>query len=89
MIAYEDGEETRRRVIELLERRAPVPNLADIDSFDYYESGHVDSLGLMTLVSEIETVFNITLDDEAFLSDDFRTIGGLIAVIEAAEGPQG
>lgn len=53
-------------------------------AFNYVDSGLIDSLGVMRFVSEIEETFDIELRDEDILSDEFRTLGGVIEIVEQA-----
>jgi len=54
--------------------------LIDIND-NYYAKGLIDSFGIVELISEIETVFDIVFDDDDLKSPDFRTINGLLKII--------
>jgi acyl carrier protein len=71
-------------VRQLIARNGPLP--ADAASFNYIDSGHVDSLGVMSLVAALEERFDIEISDEDILSDQFRTVGGLIAIVTSHAG---
>jgi acyl carrier protein len=49
---------------------------------DYLTRGLIDSMGLVTLIMDVETHFGITLAAEHMQSDAFLTIGGLAGIIE-------
>jgi acyl carrier protein len=67
-------------VTEALCRRGMArPAVAD---FNYVKAGIVDSLGLLGFVLELEEVFSITLTDDEIASPEFRTLGGLMNLIE-------
>jgi acyl carrier protein len=50
-----------------------------------YESGYVDSAGVVELIAFVESMFNISLDDEHVFSDEFTTINGISAIVMALE----
>ena len=57
--------------------RAPLPPISDPD-----EPLHIDSLGLIRLVSFLESDFGIVVEDEELLAENFATLrklGELIA----------
>ena len=72
-------------VLTLLEKRGTVPGDSEQDklNYRYLDAGHVDSLGLHQFILEIEDQFGFTLSSDESQSDDFRTLGGLIRIIEA------
>ncbi len=72
-------------VLAILKERGPLPKSAEERAnLDYIEAGLVDSLGLMNLVTELETALDIELEEEDFMQDKFRTIGGLIETLQQA-----
>ena len=75
---------TKDLVFELIERRSSIPVSTESDrlAFPYLDSGLIDSLGLVELIAEIEDKFGILFQPEHLQSDEFLTIGGLIAIIE-------
>jgi acyl carrier protein len=48
-----------------------------------FESGFVDSAGVVELIAFLESTFTIRLDDDQVFSDDFTTINGIAAIVEA------
>ncbi|MEM6627768.1 MAG: acyl carrier protein [Pseudomonadota bacterium] len=72
------------KVHDLLVAKGPLPE-GDTSAFNYVDSGHIDSLGVMQLVVALEEAFDVELSDEAILSDAFRTVGGLISAVHAAQ----
>ena len=79
---------TTRRIYEvlvsLLEKRGPLQGNSDqeIRDYRYLDAGHVDSLNIMQFILEIEESFDISLLAEDTQSDEFRTIGGIITLVE-------
>lgn len=53
----------------------------DVNLFD---GGFVDSIGLVQLISFLESTFNVAVDDEALMSDDFTTVDGISRVVAAS-----
>ncbi|HEX2051943.1 MAG TPA: acyl carrier protein [Actinomycetota bacterium] len=58
---------------------------ADRLSNDYPLIEHrvVDSLGLMQLVSFLESEYAITIEDEDLVPENFKTIGAIAKLVEA------
>jgi acyl carrier protein len=48
-----------------------------------FESGFVDSAGVVELIAFLESTFTIRLDDDQVFSDDFTTINGIAAIVAA------
>ena len=71
-------------IVSLLEKRGPVQGNSDqeICNYRYLDAGHVDSLNIMQFILEIEESFDISLSAEDTQSDEFRTVGGIIALVE-------
>jgi acyl carrier protein len=76
--------ETQNFVLALITRNGALPAYCDVPAFNFLDSGHVDSMGVMQLVVAIEERFDIELSDAEIMADDFRTIGGLCATIDRA-----
>lgn len=69
-------------VLSVLKQRGALHDEHDeMRHTDYVESGLVDSLGLMNLVTELETIFDVELEEDDFMQENFRTIGGLIDIM--------
>ena len=63
-----------------------VPSLGDAHLF---ESGFVDSAGVVELIAFLEATFKIRLDDDHVFSDEFTTIHGIAAIVQkTASVPQ-
>lgn len=69
-------------ILKTLEKKLPISKQQAMDSYNYMESGHVDSIGVMKFVIEIEQAFNIEITAEDMVSSEFKTIGGLVNLIE-------
>lgn len=49
---------------------------------DYFDTGLIDSLGLIELVTAIESNFGMTLTSKDMQDQNFRTIKGLAGIIK-------
>jgi acyl carrier protein len=47
-----------------------------------FESGYVDSAGVVELIAFLESTFKIRLGDDQVFSEDFTTINGIAALVE-------
>lgn len=56
-----------------------VPSLRDTHLF---ESGFVDSAGVVELIAFLESTFTIRLDDDEVFSEDFTTINGIATIVD-------
>ena len=69
-----------------LEDTKPIP-LNDDEFLQYrYLDEHLDSFGIIQFIMAVESEFDITLAPEDTESEAFRTIGGLINIIESKLG---
>lgn len=66
-----------------LEKKAPLPSENALSAYRYLDHGHVDSLGLIKFIFEIEDEFQIQFSPEETQSDEFRTVGGLASLIRS------
>ena len=77
-------DEVARKILAILERSEPLPGdtLKEKLAYRYLDEGHIDSFAIMNIIVEFEDVFDITLSSEDTQSDEFRTAGGLVTIIE-------
>lgn len=80
--------EVKSKVIELISARGPIPGMTEDEKlgYMYLDEGLVDSIGVVELVMEIESALGVRLEPEHMQSEEFRTIGGLIRIIERVRG---
>jgi|TARA_B100001971_G_scaffold212211_1_gene241713 acyl carrier protein len=71
-------------IIGLLEKRGPVPEGSEKErrEYHYLDAGHLDSFNTIQFILEVEELFNITLTPKDTTSDKFRTVNGLIQIVE-------
>lgn len=76
--------EPRTKVIEFFKSRGSLPTLDDdILKFNYLDSGFIDSMQLVEMIVSFEAEFNVKFTHEELQSNEFRTIGGLISIINS------
>ena len=68
-------------IVSLLERKQPIPLNIEIDGYQYLDLGHIDSLGVIKFVIQIEEKFDVEISDSDMILDGFRTVGGLVQII--------
>lgn len=82
----------RDAVIQALEKYRPFPQLnpEQIMSYMYIDAGHIDSFQILELVVGLEEQFEIRFSSTELQSIGFRSVGGLVTIIEeliAKKGP--
>jgi len=75
-------EEIKKFIVNYIEKKGNLPKNVDLDNFNYIESGYIDSMGIIKFVVELESKFNVQITDEEMISSSFKTIGGLVSLIE-------
>ena len=74
-------EEIESFIVALLEKKQRLPDSENIGTYRYLEVGHIDSLGVMNFILQLEDHFNLEISDDDMLSEDFQTIDGLVKLI--------
>lgn len=72
-------------IVDYLQREYNLPEDIDLESFNYVESGYVDSLGLIQFITTVEDEYGIEFTDEELQNPKLKTIGGLIEMIQAKQ----
>ena len=77
----------RAFVLDFFSRSRPIPGATEEDQFhcEYLRQGLLDSLKLVELITEIEQSLGIELQPEDFENPRFKTIGGLIEILEGKQ----
>jgi acyl carrier protein len=78
--------DVKNHVLTALQKKYSLPEDIDIDTFNYIEKGYMDSLGLIQFIAVLEDDFGIEFSDCDLASESFKTIGGLIRIIENKRG---
>ena len=68
-------------IVSLLEKKQAIPKNLNISNYRFMESGHIDSLGVMKFILQIEDKFDIEISDEDIVSQQFQTVGGISELI--------
>ena len=74
--------DVREFVLETLQREYTFEEGVNVDEINFVDDGYMDSLGLIQFVAELEDEFEIEFTEEEMESDEFRTVGTLIKMIE-------
>ena len=81
------GQGARARImnwaVRAIEKRTPLPAGIDIDSLNYVDTGYVDSIEMIRFVLEVESEFGIEITAGDMELAGFKTIGGLVSMINA------
>lgn len=81
------GEETREQIRAFVRRRFPLAGGAGVKDDDpLLDSGAIDSLGILDLVTFIEKSFNIRVGDEELNPTNFGSIASLVRFVAAKRG---
>ncbi len=67
-------------IVQELEKSGPLP-VEDVLSFNFIDSGFIDSLSIMKFLVALEAKFTIQFTDDELLSEEFKTIGSLSLII--------
>lgn len=69
-------------IIKLIEKKGKLPENGDINTFNYIDSGYIDSIAIIKFAVELESKFNIEITDDDIISKEFKTVGGLVSLIK-------
>lgn len=75
------NDDIARHIIALLLEKGEIP-VTDVGHYNYIDSGHIDSLGLIKFFLRIEDKFDIELTPDDIADREIRTVSGLAALIE-------
>ncbi len=73
----------RELVVGFLEKKSKLPATSNPDAFNYVDSGHIDSMGIMNFIVSLESEFGIEITEADMESPAFRTVGGIVALVAA------
>lgn len=66
--------------------KSPLPAGDAALGVPYLDEGLIDSLGIVTMISEIEAKLDIQFSAEDMQSYEFQTVGGLIGILDCLTG---
>lgn len=58
------------------------PDIDDLDGVDFIEDGLFDSFDIITLVSEFDREFGISIDGADITPENFNTVEAIVAMLE-------
>ncbi|MCD7826401.1 MAG: phosphopantetheine-binding protein [Clostridiaceae bacterium] len=70
-------------LLDYIQREYSLPEDVDFVTFNYVESGYIDSMGLVQFIATIEDEFGIEFADEDLENPKIHVIGGLIDFIKS------
>ena len=79
-------DDIRAFIVNYVERTGKLPEGVDLDSFNFVQSGHIDSIGVFKFIIDLEATFDIEITDDELLLPQILTIGGLAAFVSAKRG---
>lgn len=83
MAIDESGSNAREKLVGILDEILPEPLSRGFANDQPLVDAGLDSVGLLTLVSEIETRFGLTLEEGDLSEAHFGTLAGLMALLDA------
>lgn len=75
-----DNDAITAYILTLLAEKGKIP-VSDIGEYNYLESGHIDSLGLIKFLARIEERFGIEIGEDDLGDKRIRTVSGLAVLI--------
>ena len=75
--------EIREQVRAFILKQFPLARRASLDdNKSLVDCGIIDSMGVLEIVTFLESTFDIVLDDDEVASDTFESIGSLATLVE-------
>lgn len=68
------------KVIEILKDNRP--DIDDVENAELVEDGLLDSFDIVTLVSEFDKVFGISIDGADITPDNFNTVEAIVEMLK-------
>ncbi|MDY7537139.1 Gfo/Idh/MocA family oxidoreductase [Undibacterium sp. RTI2.1] len=72
--------EIKSFILRLLEKKSKLPEKFN-DGSDFIKEGIVDSIGIIKFILELESRFDIEINETDIETDDFRSVRGLVGLI--------
>lgn len=76
-------ENVRQFVIDYIEREYQIPADVDQDSFNFVQTGYVDSIGVVQFITILEDEFGVEFTDEELADETYQTVGNMVKLIES------
>lgn len=78
--------EIREKVLEVL--KAVNPKISGYETENLIEQGLIDSFEIVNIVLELEDAFDIFIDPELVLPENFETVCSIAKIIESIAGKE-
>ncbi len=76
-------EKIEKKIIEILKKKGPMIKKNEKDNdYDFIKNGHIDSVGFIKFISEIETKFKIKMPNRLFYSKKISSVKGLANIVK-------
>lgn len=79
-------QDVRNFLIDFIQRSHSLPKDDEIDSIDLFAAGYVDSMAVIRLVVELESMFDVRIEEEDIVSAAFKTVAGIANLVEQKKG---
>lgn len=76
------SEEVKNFIIKYISKKGKLPQDVNLDEFNYIDTGYIDSMGILKFVVGLEQEFDVEISDDDIMLPEFKTIGGLVKMIE-------
>lgn len=74
----------KSEVLKFFEQKSNLPGNSEKEKLNYYylDEGLIDSMEMVEMIVHFENLFQVFFTPQDIQSDNFRTPGGLISIIE-------
>lgn len=69
-------------ILKELQRKYTLDKETDIESFNYLESGYIDSIGIIQFLASLEEAYDIEFTDAEIADPSFKIVGQLAQLVE-------
>ena len=70
----------KEKVIEIMKEVKPTKDLSELS--DIVEGGYIDSFELMTLITALSNEFDIEIEVDDIVPENFNSIDGIVSMVE-------
>lgn len=70
----------KEKVIEIMKEVKPAKDLSELS--DIVEGGYIDSFELMTLITALSNEFDIDIEVDDIVPENFNSIDGIVSMVE-------
>ena len=71
---------TKEQIANILKQIKPTKDLANVQ--DIIEGGYLDSFELMSLIAQLGDTFNIEIDVDEIIPENFNSADAIVAMVE-------